>query len=137
MDAIDFLRKEYSVTGDTMLVDVIGVNMKLDIVIRLMDKYADTKQKLNIHGVMQGLQLNLPSMGEVSDAIEMLAKKSTAPDAETPDWLKADIRNGINWALNYVTKHNTSTTVASGAVGQNVREGKWDTYKKGDELYGG
>lgn len=53
MDAIDFLRKEYSVTGDTMLVDVIGVNMKLDIVIRLMDKYADTKQKLNIHGVMQ------------------------------------------------------------------------------------
>jgi hypothetical protein len=97
----------------------------------------ELEQKLQQHGVMQGLQLNLPSMGEVSDAIEMLAKKSTAPDAETPDWLKADIRNGINWALNYVTKHNTSTTVASGAVGQNVREGKWDTYKKGDELYGG
>lgn len=48
MDAIDFLRKEYGVTGDIMLVDVIGLNMRLDIVIRLMDKYADTK-----HSVMQ------------------------------------------------------------------------------------
>jgi hypothetical protein len=27
--------------------------------------------------------------------------------------------------------------VGDGAAGQNVREGKWDTYKKGDELYGG
>ena len=70
---------------------------------------------------MQGLELNLPSMGEVSDAIEMLAKKSTAPDAETPDWLKADIRNGINWALNYVTKHNTSPAVGQRSVGKSVR----------------
>jgi hypothetical protein len=73
---------------------------------------------LNKPVVMQGLELNLPSMGEVSDAIEMLAKKSTAPDAETPDWLKADIRNGINWALNYVTKHNTSPAVGNSAAGQ-------------------
>jgi hypothetical protein len=71
---------------------------------------------LNKPGVMQGLQLNLPSMGEVSDAIEMLAKKSTAPDKECPDWMKADIRNGINWALNYVTKHNTSPAVGQRSV---------------------
>ena len=64
--------------------------------------------------VMQGLELNLPSMGEVSDAIEMLAKESTAPDKETPDWLKADIRNGINWALNYVTKHGSPTVGKAG-----------------------
>jgi hypothetical protein len=88
----------------------------------------ELEQKLQQHGVMQGLQLNLPSMGEVSDAIEMLAKKSTAPDAETPDWLKADIRNGINWALNYVTKHNTSPTVGQRSVGTVAARGhihKW------------
>ena len=84
----------------------------------------DTKQKLQQHSVMQGLELNLPSMGEVSDAIEMLAKKSTAPDAETPDWLKADIRNGINWALNYVTKHNTSPTVGKERGDAIVSDGK-------------
>ena len=87
------------------------------------DMYA-TQSNSHKPVVMQGLELNLPSMGEVSDEIEMLAKKSTAPDAETPDWLKADIRNGINWALNYVTKHNTSPTVGKAGEDASVSDGK-------------
>jgi hypothetical protein len=46
----------------------------------------------------------MPSLEEVRNAIDDLAKKSTAPDAETPDWLRADIERGVNWALNYVVK---------------------------------
>ena len=98
-----------------------------EVDIKILQKAADiyTEQSnSHKHSVMQGLELNLPSMGEVSDAIEMLAKKSTAPDAETPDWLKADIRNGINWALNYVTKHNTSPTVGKERGDAIVSDGK-------------
>lgn len=104
------------IKGEHFIEQIRGT--QIDVLNKAADIYAEQS---NSHKpvVMQGLQLNLPSMGEVSDAIEMLAKKSTAPDAETPDWIKADIRNGINWALNYVTKHNTSPAVASSAVGQN------------------
>lgn len=46
----------------------------------------------------------LPTLEEVKQAIKEIAKKSTAPDKETPDWMERDIQNGINWALNYVTQ---------------------------------
>jgi len=39
IDAIDFLRIEYSIPKDKMLVDEIGTRIPLDIVIRLMDKF--------------------------------------------------------------------------------------------------
>lgn len=34
---------------------------------------------------------------EVPEAIQQLAKKSTAPDKETPDWIEADIKQGMIW----------------------------------------
>jgi len=46
----------------------------------------------------------LPSLEEVKNSIDDMAKKSTAPDQECPDWLRADIERGVNWALNYVVK---------------------------------
>ena len=46
----------------------------------------------------------LPTIEEVNNAIKEIGKKSTAPDKETPNWMEADIKNGINWALNYVTE---------------------------------
>ena len=48
----------------------------------------------------------LPTYTQIEEAIAMLSKESTAPDQETPTWLQADIRRGINWALDYV-KNNT------------------------------
>lgn len=35
----------------------------------------------------------------IEEAIIELGKKSTAPDKETPDWMKSDIRRGIYWVL--------------------------------------
>ena len=60
-----------------------------------------TKTELN---TKPGISHLLPTLGEVSAAITEISKKSTAPDKETPDWMENDIKNGINWALNYVTK---------------------------------
>lgn len=122
LDAVNEAARE---TGDAGFYNWLQFKLdaeQLEYLQRAADIYAELS---NSHKpvVMQGPELNLPSMGEVSDAIEMLAKKSTAPDAETPDWLKADIRNGINWALNYVTKHNTSPAVGNSAAGKGVRGG--------------
>jgi hypothetical protein len=46
-------------------------------------------------------KLNVPSENEINDAVEIMAKQSTAPDADTPDWIKSDIKKGIRWAIKY------------------------------------
>lgn len=43
--------------------------------------------------------MNFPTNEEIEQAVKELAKQSTAPDSETPDWMEADIRRGIMWAL--------------------------------------
>lgn len=45
MDAIDFLRKEYSVDEGQALVDAVGTNIKLDHVMRLMERYHQYKKE--------------------------------------------------------------------------------------------
>ena len=34
---------------------------------------------------------------QIEKAVKQLAKESTAPDKDTPDWLEADIRRGMKW----------------------------------------
>ena len=45
MDAIDFLRKKYSVPSDKQLVDVVGKSLPLDIVMRLLEEYRQEQAK--------------------------------------------------------------------------------------------
>lgn len=40
-----------------------------------------------------------PTEEEIESAVNELAKESTAPDKDTPDWMKADIRRGFKKAL--------------------------------------
>lgn len=117
MDAIDFLRKEYSVTGDNMLVDVIGVNMKLDIVIRLMDRYADTKQKLNIHGVMQ-----VPQFDELLQVrLDELPYTKHLDDGQYNDGQAYGFECGARWAYE---KLSSGTTVGKAGGDASVSDGK-------------
>lgn len=54
-----------------------------------------------------GEQLNLPPVSnslpvdylqkEMIKAINELAKESTAPDKDTPDWMENDIKRGMQW----------------------------------------
>ena len=37
----------------------------------------------------------------IEQAVKKLAKKSTALDKETSDWLESDIRRGIIWGIEY------------------------------------
>lgn len=43
------------------------------------------------------IELDLPEDSEIEDAIIKLAKESTAPDRDTPDWMLSDIRRGAKW----------------------------------------
>lgn len=47
-----------------------------------------------------------PSEGEISKAVKQLAKESTAPDKDTPDWMESDIRRGIMWAIQRLAPPN-------------------------------
>jgi len=40
---------------------------------------------------------------EMIKAIKELAKESTAPDKETPDWLESDIKRGAKWMYTRLT----------------------------------
>lgn len=51
-------------------------------------------------------QMEYPTAEQINEAIETISKQSTAPDKDTPDWMKRDIRNGIEWALRYLKQHN-------------------------------
>jgi len=48
--------------------------------------------------------VEMPTEEETEEAIKELGKESTAPDKETPDWMLSDIRRGINWLKNKLTK---------------------------------
>lgn len=48
--------------------------------------------------------MNIPTKAEMEAAIEELAKESTAPDKDTPDWIKTDIRRGMMWMLGRILK---------------------------------
>jgi hypothetical protein len=54
-----------------------------------------------------GEQLNLPPVdflqNEMIKAIKELAKESTAPDKDTPDWLESDIIRGAKWMYKRLT----------------------------------
>jgi pimeloyl-CoA synthetase len=60
-------------------------------------------------GVISGFLF--PSNDEIEKAVKDLAKQSTAPDKETPDWMENDIRRGIMWALQRIEiGNNTKST---------------------------
>jgi hypothetical protein len=40
---------------------------------------------------------------EMIKAIRELAKQSTAPDKDTPDWIESDIKTGMKWMYNKLT----------------------------------
>lgn len=40
---------------------------------------------------------------EIKTALDEIAKKSTAPDKETPDWLRSDIKAGMKWMYERLT----------------------------------
>jgi Lar family restriction alleviation protein len=44
----------------------------------------------------------LPSEEEMHEAVKRMAKESTAPDKETPDWLESDIRRGVRWLIEFI-----------------------------------
>lgn len=53
------------------------------------------------------LGLIVPSDEEIEKEVEILAKESTAPDKETPDWMKADIRRGMIRMREQIIKLNS------------------------------
>lgn len=44
----------------------------------------------------------IPQLSEMDKAVKDLAKESTAPDKETPDWMESDIKRGMIWIVNYI-----------------------------------
>jgi len=77
-----------------------------------------TEQNSHKHGVMQGCQCK----DRVGETTVWCCNQCGLPCEE--GWLPTN-------------KPVRQPTVGDGAAGQNVRDGKYDTWKKGDELYGG
>ena len=50
----------------------------------------------------------LPTDEEIGAAVDQLSKESCAPDRETPDWMKADIRRGMIWMKERLTSFKTN-----------------------------
>ena len=46
---------------------------------------------------------SLLDRNEIDKAVRNLAKESTAPDKETPNWMEADIRRGMGWMYKRLT----------------------------------
>ncbi len=44
----------------------------------------------------------------IGAAVDQLSKESCAPDRETPDWMKADIRRGMIWMKERLTSFKTN-----------------------------
>jgi len=61
----------------------------------ISDMLADVKQ-LNLPPVNNSLPVDF-LQNEMIKAIKKLAKESTAPDKDTPDWLESDIKRGAKW----------------------------------------
>jgi F0F1-type ATP synthase delta subunit len=61
----------------------------------ISDMLADVKQ-LNLPPVSNSLPVNYLQT-EMIKAIKELAKESTAPDKDTPDWMENDIKRGMQW----------------------------------------
>lgn len=47
---------------------------------------------------------------EIESHVDRLSKESTAPDKETPDWMKADIRRGILCGIGLMMRSPVSDT---------------------------
>lgn len=41
-------------------------------------------------------------MKKLNNAASEYARTSTAPDKETPDWIKTDFKAGVKWILNQI-----------------------------------
>ena len=67
----------------------------------ISDMLADVKQ-LNLPPVSNSLPVDF-LQNEMIKAIKELAKENTAPDKETPDWLKSDIKQGTKWMYKRLT----------------------------------
>ena len=71
---------------------------RLDIISEML---ADVKQ-LNLPPVCNSLPVDF-LQNEMIKAIKELAKESTAPDKDTPDWLESDIKRGAKWMYKRLT----------------------------------
>ena len=60
------------------------------------------KEQLNLSSVSNSLPFDF-LQNEMIKAIKELAKESTAPDKETPDWLESDIKRGAKWMYKRLT----------------------------------
>lgn len=66
---------------------------------KVWDAYYDLKsevKKLNLPPVSNSLPVDYLQK-EMIKAIKELAKESTAPDKDTPDWMENDIKRGMQW----------------------------------------
>lgn len=67
----------------------------------------------------EAMELGIPkpsSEEEINAAVKLLAKQSTAPDSETPDWMENDIRRGIECGLQFGGIHVSAKEYAVEAL---------------------
>jgi hypothetical protein len=92
LSAEDFYKQYYLKTQGIEAKPLVSLDYDI---IKLMQEYASQ---------FSTPSRAIPTEEEIKAAIKELGKKSTAPDRETPDWMKADIERGIRWALSYRPK---------------------------------
>ena len=83
--------------------------MKKIMIVDVPEGYQFTHKTMEIHnptiphlGATQYpefTEITPPMEEEIDRWVNELAKLSTAPDKDTPDWMKRDIRNGIELTL--------------------------------------
>lgn len=88
--------------------------------------------------VMQAKGSGRPSLNDVKNSIakeQGFDSWDTCLDNHIIEFAVPELMDLL--AIRYQAASVSGAAVGDGAAGQNVRDGKYDTYKKGDELYGG
>ena len=67
-----------------------------------MDIETAEKRILRLFNVSNSLPVDY-LQNEMIKAIKELAKESTAPDKDTPDWMENDIKRGMQWMYKRLT----------------------------------
>jgi len=67
-----------------------------------LEKQRITDELLRLFDVSNSLPVDF-LQNEMVRAIKELAKQSTAPDKDTPDWLESDIKRGAKWMYTRLT----------------------------------
>lgn len=79
--------------------DAVAVINEMEL---LYEKHVAELKKMAIHDVSVSLPVDF-LQNEMVKAIKELAKESTAPDKDTPDWLESDIKRGAKWMYKRLT----------------------------------